>query len=78
MSAGVIVSIVALSLGVLSSLAGAVWWMSALYGVVKGIRSDLHRLYASHQKDIDLLWSGHEDHEERLDNHDVRITKIEA
>ena len=70
-----IVSLVGTALG---AFAGAVWWMSALYSEVKRINTTLSD-YMSDQKAQNIrVWGAIDGIDNRLDEHDRRITTIET
>lgn len=70
-----IVSLVGTALG---AFAGAVWWMSALYSEVKRINTTLSD-YMSDQKAQNVrVWGAIDGIDNRLDEHDRRITTIET
>lgn len=70
-----IVSLVGSALG---AFAGAVWWMSALYSEVKRINTTLSD-YMSDQKAQNVrVWGAIDGIDNRLDEHDRRITTIET
>ena len=70
-----IVSLVGTALG---AFAGAVWWMSALYSEVKRIKTTLSD-YMSDQKAQNVrVWGAIDGIDNRLDEHDRRITTIET
>ncbi len=70
-----IVSLVGTALG---AFPGAVWWMSALYSEVKRINTTLSD-YMSDQKAQNVrVWGAIDGIDNRLDEHDRRITTIET
>ena len=71
----VVISLVGSGLG---AFAGDVWWMSALYSEVKRINTTLSD-YMSDQKAQNVrVWGAIDGIDNRLDDHDRRITTIET
>jgi len=80
-SLGDIIAASALGLTILSLLVGAAWWMSALYMEVRGIKRTGERMeqrFYEHRKEHDTLWDGHRKHEDRIDDHESRISRVET
>ena len=57
---------------------GWIWWLSATYMQIKGIRKDFAEFASASTHDRSRLWDRSDKHSEKLQNHEVRIVKVEG
>ena len=72
-----ILGIAALVGGTLTTLLGAAWWMSALYSKVKQIHERVDEFVDDYKASQARMWNAIQDIDNRLDAHEVRVTKAE-
>lgn len=63
--------------GTLTTLFGAVWWMSALYSKVKQIHERVDEFVDDYKSSQARLWNAIQDIDNRLDTHEIRLTQAE-
>ncbi len=78
MSIEAIVGIIGLSLSALGVIAGWVWWLSATYSQLKGLRKDFVEFAHAQMENNKRLWERTDRHSERLQVVDVRLTRVEG
>lgn len=72
-----IFSIVTLAAGLISTMLGAAWWMSALYSRVKQIHERVDEFVDDYKSSQARMWNAIQEIDSRLDDHEVRLTKTE-
>jgi hypothetical protein len=73
-----ILGIVGLSLSAIGVIAGWVWWLSATYAQLKGLRKDFVEFAHAQAENNKRLWERTDRHSERLQVCDVRLTRVEG
>lgn len=64
--------------GAFGSLGGFVWWLSAVYAEMTHTRGDLAAIGKTLTETTTRFTQGHEEHREKLENHEGRLIRLEA